>query len=539
MDDLIPTTISNATLPLVAITAEVDPETCQLLGPVALGVQALMGLIVMGSLVLKRAQEKPKRKWRVWSGDVGKQVVGQAFVHASNVLISDLIARHKADNPCSLYALNIAIDTTLGVLVLFGFLKLSTRLLVHYHPTYRTGDYGNPFSSAIWARQAAVYVACLGAMKVVVLLLFWAFPALFKFANWCLSWLPTDDAQVVFVMLIFPLVMNLFQFLTIDSILKSKSPLSSAFLDTPHPDDDGESRRGFLEPSSDDLDDDDDEDFDDEGMPAKGRKGLGLGAGVGEGDSGYAVSPESREREEGFDAASGRGGGGDRTPSRSSTRMRDDGDRTPRASVAFNANGGGGGHSYPPTLPSSSSNTPSTTPRPSPNPATKRLSSYGAADVSPPATPFAPASVSPPPSFRSLDPLSEKPASSYPASSPSTSDNEKSISLSHPPPQAPSITSLRRDSTASDVSEEGEGDDGWGADWGASMTSLEFVREVEELERDSKGSSVVGGAAGKGGSGEGEEVDVGDDWGFEAEEEAEEREVVERPTPQARKVRVD
>lgn len=67
--------------------------------------------------------------------------------------LTDLIARHKADNPCSLYALNIAIDTTLGVLVLFGFLKLSTHLLLHYQPTYRTGDYGNPFSSTIWAKQ--------------------------------------------------------------------------------------------------------------------------------------------------------------------------------------------------------------------------------------------------------------------------------------------------------------------------------------------------------------------------------------------------
>jgi hypothetical protein len=47
-----------------------------------------MGCIVLGSLLLKRAHEKPKRKWRVWLGDVGKQVVGQAFVHASNVLIS-------------------------------------------------------------------------------------------------------------------------------------------------------------------------------------------------------------------------------------------------------------------------------------------------------------------------------------------------------------------------------------------------------------------------------------------------------------------
>lgn len=131
MDDLIPTAISNATIPLVAITAEGASSALPLpsfslsltctsqshsrprdlpttrscssrrsstssatattdVAPFARDpdprfpfpfhllhlpqLQGLMGLIVMGSLVLKRAQEKPKRKWRVWSGDVGKQV---------------------------------------------------------------------------------------------------------------------------------------------------------------------------------------------------------------------------------------------------------------------------------------------------------------------------------------------------------------------------------------------------------------------------------------------------------------------------------
>jgi hypothetical protein len=47
-----------------------------------------MGAIVIGSLVIKRMRERPRRKWKIWLGDVSKQVVGQAFVHASNVAIS-------------------------------------------------------------------------------------------------------------------------------------------------------------------------------------------------------------------------------------------------------------------------------------------------------------------------------------------------------------------------------------------------------------------------------------------------------------------
>lgn len=121
----------NSTIPTLLTPAEVDPETCQcvaapfpaqkrgqltnscdgdrLLGPVALGVQAIMGALVIGSLLLKRSREKPRRKWRVWLGsahfsvqsgaevrtdgasgnrDISKQIVGQAFVHASNVAIS-------------------------------------------------------------------------------------------------------------------------------------------------------------------------------------------------------------------------------------------------------------------------------------------------------------------------------------------------------------------------------------------------------------------------------------------------------------------
>jgi hypothetical protein len=44
------------------VAPEVDRDQCQLLGPLALAIQALMGVFVLGSLVIKRAQENPKRR---------------------------------------------------------------------------------------------------------------------------------------------------------------------------------------------------------------------------------------------------------------------------------------------------------------------------------------------------------------------------------------------------------------------------------------------------------------------------------------------
>ena len=140
-------------------------------------------------------------------------------------------------------ALNIAVDTTFGVLILYAFLKLFTSLLFHYQPSqFRTGDYGSPPSFRIWSKQAAVYVTCLGLMKIVVLGMFWAIPGLFVFANWCLSWLDSDEAQVVAVMLVFPcawfallprvrsltfaaVVMNVLQFLISQTSLPPLSQL--------------------------------------------------------------------------------------------------------------------------------------------------------------------------------------------------------------------------------------------------------------------------------------------------------------------------
>lgn len=93
-----------------------DPQRCKLLGTTGLVVQALskshtrlsaffssfffrfrttymgrhdspVGILVIASLVIKKQLEKRKRSWRIWFLDVSKQLVGQAVVHALNLIV--------------------------------------------------------------------------------------------------------------------------------------------------------------------------------------------------------------------------------------------------------------------------------------------------------------------------------------------------------------------------------------------------------------------------------------------------------------------
>ena len=102
---------------------DVDRRTCQLMGPTALVVQALMGMGVIATLLYKRQREKPQRKWRVWLFDVSKQILGQIAVHFSNIGISDWISHISVKNPCVTYFLNVLVDATIGTYVCFTALS--------------------------------------------------------------------------------------------------------------------------------------------------------------------------------------------------------------------------------------------------------------------------------------------------------------------------------------------------------------------------------------------------------------------------------
>ncbi|CDZ98655.1 Protein of unknown function DUF3661, vaculolar transmembrane [Phaffia rhodozyma] len=213
-----------------------ENNNCHLLGQTGLIVQGLMGLGVLVTLVVKRYLEKPKRPWQIWTLDTSKQFIGQAIVHLSNILIStfpspsptafDETVKSSFDrpNPCSLYFLNVLIDTTLGIFIIWVLLRLSRWILVDTlggvgweMGIYRLRDGDVRYS--FWAKQCFVYVSCLLGMKGVVVIIFSIWPGIFGFGSWILSWLD-PHGQVVFVMAIFPLIMNVVQFTIIDTILK-------------------------------------------------------------------------------------------------------------------------------------------------------------------------------------------------------------------------------------------------------------------------------------------------------------------------------
>lgn len=53
--------------------------------------------------------------------DVSKQIIGQAFLHTCNLVISGVTAEHKQSNACEVYLMNILVDTTIGVFILYLF----------------------------------------------------------------------------------------------------------------------------------------------------------------------------------------------------------------------------------------------------------------------------------------------------------------------------------------------------------------------------------------------------------------------------------
>ncbi|TIA89103.1 hypothetical protein E3P99_02231 [Wallemia hederae] len=281
---------------------DVDNGSCRLLGPVALGVQALMGTLVVGALVFKRYRESNRRPWKVWLCDVSKQIIGQAFVHAFNLLVSDLFAVHGGQNACSGYFLNISIDTTIGVLIIYGFMKLFHWLLVvklNKH-RFRSGHYGNPPSIISWLLQLAVYVLVLTLMKLLVVASLAIFPFIFNVSDFLLDEM-SPNAQVIVSMCIWPLIMNVMQFWLIDSLIKSKIPLDDKgfrahtsledFDVGDDDDDDDDENRGFLrKPDSDDEEEVDADTGDASRSLEEGRRRDDSKDGDGSGNNGYTIA---------------------------------------------------------------------------------------------------------------------------------------------------------------------------------------------------------------------------------------------------------
>ncbi|TEY47356.1 hypothetical protein BOTCAL_0307g00130 [Botryotinia calthae] len=227
-----------------------DNGECQLLGNFAILVQGSLGLLAEMALVYKRWRERPQRPMKIWFFDVSKQVVGSVLVHIANLLMSMLssgqfsikldasnVSRRAVDesgqykpNPCSFYLLNLAIDTTIGIPILIFLLRILTSLFImtplgNPPESIESGNYGRPPKAFWWFKQSIIYFIGLMGMKLCVLIIFLVLPWISRIGDWALRWTEGDEAlQVIFVMLIFPVIMNATQYYIIDSFIKNQKP---------------------------------------------------------------------------------------------------------------------------------------------------------------------------------------------------------------------------------------------------------------------------------------------------------------------------
>ncbi|KAK6064950.1 DUF3661 domain-containing protein [Seiridium cupressi] len=225
---------------------------CRLLGSFAVLVQLALGGLALLSLVYKRWRERPQRPLKIWAFDASKQVVGSVLVHMANVFMSmltsgrfsikvepmsvqaaaRLLRRDDSDvyvpNPCSFYLLNLAIDTTLGIPILIILLRVFTALVSYTSlgkpaESIQSGNYGSPPRTWWWVKQSIIYFCGLFGMKICVLILFLMVPWIARIGDWALGWTDGNEKlQIVFVMMLFPLIMNAMQYYIIDSFIKKK-----------------------------------------------------------------------------------------------------------------------------------------------------------------------------------------------------------------------------------------------------------------------------------------------------------------------------
>ncbi|PIA13799.1 hypothetical protein COEREDRAFT_20176, partial [Coemansia reversa NRRL 1564] len=209
---------------------------CKLVGPFSIFVQVLVGTLGFSTLIIKRQFERPRRTWLVWSFDVGKQMISGSIMHMCNLLVSTLSGGSststttgeddQSSNPCSWYVLNLTLDCTLGVLFLAGYIRLFEYLAARFKiGGLESGNYGDPPSWRIWLKQASLFCASMLCMKLTVVMLVALMPFLLVIGDLILKpvlMTHSPHFEIIFVMAIWPLVLNIFESWVIDQFIKKK-----------------------------------------------------------------------------------------------------------------------------------------------------------------------------------------------------------------------------------------------------------------------------------------------------------------------------
>lgn len=227
--------------------------TCQLMGPVSIFIQSLMGILVIIVLLIKRQYEHPRRKLIVWGYDTGKQIGGSLSIHFINLGLSvikrggdaifgfligvenyHVVDNESTDDECDWYFLNLLMDTTFGIPILWVTLRILESMLRYFNVRdIESGNYNSSEDSnsekkpsfGSFLKQLMVFILGLIIMKFFVfLILNFCEDFAYWFANSILGWADKwPNFQIFLVMFVSPVLLNCFQYYCVDNIIKLHS----------------------------------------------------------------------------------------------------------------------------------------------------------------------------------------------------------------------------------------------------------------------------------------------------------------------------
>lgn len=222
-------------------------------------IQLSLGLIAISILYLKHRREPQQRPFNTWFKDISKQITGLLWAHLLNLILAMMMARHE--DQCVPYFVNYVIDSILGLglnlLVLNLFRWLGSRYQIsvfdfgNYHIYELTGSISTQDISLLstaspsraeswkpmimWLKQVLVWLAIITFVK-----LFLFFCLIYPIREW---WVQlgalilhgithSDVTELIIVMIIVPLIVNIYQFIIQDKYLKHKPETLDDGLDT-------------------------------------------------------------------------------------------------------------------------------------------------------------------------------------------------------------------------------------------------------------------------------------------------------------------
>lgn len=164
--------------------------------------------------------------------DVSKQAFGACYAHVLNMIIAAVIAgnvRGEAvlQDQCAWYAINYLIDTTLGLLLSIGFLRLLDHLANEWDwvSLKHSGVYVGKDGVIHWIHQMFAWLAILSIVKAIICVFMWLLSEPLAYMGaWMFAPLQCNiRVELLFVMILFPGVLNIVYFWITDGYLKAHS----------------------------------------------------------------------------------------------------------------------------------------------------------------------------------------------------------------------------------------------------------------------------------------------------------------------------